>query len=168
MIENTFAEFKQAAEHLIGCECWATRAGKGTGSMVTLHFGEQVNQSRQPDASTTLPAISEGERGIYIEHCAWRVDSPAGVICGSTDDNRMDGPMIEGLRFLMSQKPVAVVLTPPSLDLCVTFTNSIVLRLFCDQVNQKDAYDNYSLWTPTTTYTVGPRSTLFVEDRSAC
>ena len=167
MQDLKYVELKQAFEHLIGQECWSVAVGKGTGSMVTLDFGRKVLRKRRLHNShlSAEQQVYRGEFWLYLENCAWRVDSESEVICGSTDDNEESGFMVDGMKKMVGQCVKAYELSFPGLDLVLHFSNSLSLHLFCDQVNLTDDIDNYSFSLPTILYTVGPRSNLFVELR---
>ena len=91
-----------------------------------------------------------------------RLDSDSEVICGAWDDNSKGGPMLNGLDRLVGERLEAVTLTRPGLDLELRFP-SCSLRVFCDNVNEVDMEDNYSLFIPGKVVTVAARSRVELE-----
>lgn len=74
--------------------------------------------------------------------------------------------MLKGLQRLVGDVIHSVSLSKPAYDLQLTFSNKLVLNVFCDAVNKADENDNYSLFLPKVIYTVGTRSRLIREHRS--
>ena len=74
--------------------------------------------------------------------------------------------MLTGLQRLVGDVIHSVSLSKPAFDLQLSFSNKLVLSVFCDAVNEADEYDNYSLFLPEVIYTVGFRSRLIREHRS--
>jgi hypothetical protein len=166
-VENELPQdFVSALGFLVDKNCWAFSAGAGTGSMVVLDFGKKV--PRTP--VLTNPNLTEdqrrftGEAFLFLQHAAWRLDSQTEIICGSTDSNELEGPMVHGLRRLVSTKAKAVYILSPFLDLLIEFEGGIVLTVFCDQTNLEDESDNYSLHVNRTAFVVATRSKLIVEN----
>jgi hypothetical protein len=56
---------------------------------------------------TDEQARYEGELDLFVQ-CAWRLEREDTVLCGSTDDNRIDGPMVRGLAALVGRVVVEV------------------------------------------------------------
>ncbi len=92
------------------------------------------------------------------------MDSDKEVICGSTDSNENDGPMVNGLKNLVDRKVESVDISIPFFDLSLKFDGPLWLKIFCDQTNT-DEYENYLFFTPDKTYTVEARSVLTCEER---
>ncbi len=159
-------QYRSVLEQLVGRSCWGFAAGSGTGSVVSLQIGEKVPHKLQ----LTNRHISEdlrrfsGEFVILIE-CVWRLDSKSKIVTGAWDDNRRDGPMLKGLDRIVGRKIERIEIVEPGLDLNLWFENGLVLRVFCDQINEIDATDNYSVFTPALIYCVGERSGLRPEGR---
>ena len=110
--------------------------------------------------------LGEPEFSLYIE-CVWRLDDRECVICGAWDDNAPGGTLILGLQGLVSQTLLAVKLSEPSCDVDLSFANDWTLRIFCDQVNEHDSSDNYSLFSQEQVLIVGTKSRLRIEHRKA-
>ena len=155
--------FRTAMAELVGKECWSVIAGSGTGSIVTLNFGERIPVKRWL-SNETLSSDSrrfEGEYALYIE-CGWRVRSPQGMICSWSSDNAANGPMLTGLQQLEGGTTSVVEISEETYDLRVEFEDGLSLDVFCDQVDTdpEASVDNYSLFTTDSILIVGPRSRL--------
>lgn len=159
-------ELLRESERLVGERCWSFSAGAGTGSHLSLSFGRRIPRP----ISLTNPNLAPGARendaeySLFVE-CVWRLDDENGVVCGAWDDNRTDGPMLQGLARLPGHRVTAVLLRRPSLDLELAFDHGLRLAVFCDQVNEEERADNYSVFLPQTVIVVGPRSVPRVELR---
>jgi hypothetical protein len=146
---------------MIGRRCWSIVAGPGTGSVVSLGLGDKVRRTK-PLTNSHLSydqRMFESEFEIFIESF-WRLDGPSQVICGGWDDNRPEGPMLTGLRRLEGKELLDSHVSDPGLDLVLCFEDDLRLRVFCDQINEADQGDNYSVVTPEFESIVGTRSLL--------
>lgn len=154
------------ANKLIGEKCWSTIAGKGTGSNVSIDIGRKIlrKQSIKNDYLSEDQKKYVGEFSLYVT-CSWRLDSIDSVICSSKDSNEQNGPMVCGLKRLIGRKIIKVDVITPALDLVLCFDGSLCLRVFCDETDPDDEFDNYSIFTPHNIYTVKNRSILLVETR---
>jgi len=165
-MSNLKGDLKNEIQKLIGKECWAVIAGKGRGSNVDLRIGEKLPM-KEPINNLS---ISEDARKYDSEYalfilCTWRIDNDEKVVCGSWDYNLENGKMLKGLNLLIGNKILDSYLTEPALDLTLRFSSNINIKIFCDQTNEKDDYDNYDLFTPTEIITVGSQSILKSEPR---
>ena len=161
-------EFEEALNRLVGQLCWGVIAGAGTGSIVDLKIGRKILRKtpvRNPHLSR-LQRKYDSEYAIFIL-CVWRVDSKSKVVCGCWDDNTENGEMLAGLRRLVGSTITSVDVKKPAWDLDLTFSNGLVLKVFCDSINLIDKGDNYSVFLPEGIYTVGARSKLLKEQRGA-
>jgi len=158
-------EFENELKRLIGKPCLSIYAGESTGPDVLIDFGKKMPR--------TIPVLNpklteeeryyEGEVSLFIR-CAWRVDTKREVICGSTDSAVEDGPMITGLGVLLQRTVESIQVRLPGLDLTVKFNGSLELRIFCDQTDLENEYDNYSFTLKKNKiYIVGPRGRLRYE-----
>lgn len=160
-IDDLSGEFKQQIHSLVGQPCWSVVAGEGTGSIIALDFGKKIPRV----VPLTNLHLTEDQRyfkaemSLFIE-CAWRLDSHNGVICGSSDSDVNDGPMVRGLALIVDQKVGSVELAEPFWDLTIRFTGDLLLKIFCDQTNVEEEVSNYSLHLEDKLYTVGPRGKL--------
>ena len=161
-------ELREQLRLLSGRTCWSVTAGESTGSQAMLHFGSKVPRAR-PLSNQRLSRDErsyEGEFDLFIE-CAWRLEQAGAVVCGSTDSNRNNGPMVEGLRLLPNRSIMAVSVADSVPDLVLRVDGGVVLHVFCDQTNTETPYDNYSLRVGDTIFVVGPRGEVTLESRSS-
>lgn len=148
-----------------GLECWAVVAGEGTGSHVELCFGGKTARLKP----LTNPFLSDAakkydsEYSLFIEECAWRIESEKDVICGSMSENSNDGLMVNGLENILNQKVSVVVVSNPALDLKIEFGNGSRLTIFCNTFG--DDEDNYTFFSPQNVFTVKGYGRL---DTEAC
>jgi hypothetical protein len=153
--------FQEALDRLPGKRCWGVVAGKGTGTIFTLDFGAMFPRAspvRNPHLSR---AVRENEAELSLmAHCAWRIDGPGEVLTGCWESNEADGPMLRGLNALLERTVTATRFTRPGLDLELEFSGGHHLRLFCDQTDPEETFQNYSLHTSTWISVVGCRSEL--------
>lgn len=155
------AEFRKNLNSLVGQPCWGFVAGKGTGSVISLHFGNKL-PLQQPIKNLHLShdlQKYEGEIILFVQ-CVWRIDSEVEVICGCWEDNEKDGPMLSGLQNIVGQKVESIELSLPAWDLAVHFSNLITLRIFCDQTDLIEPVYNYDFFSPEVTYIVSTRGRL--------
>jgi hypothetical protein len=161
-------DFAAILSQLVDKECWSVIAGLGTGSTIHLALGERVPR-RLPITNQHLSATeraNEGEFDLFIES-AWRLERAAEVICGSTDDDENEGPMITGLLQLVGKRVLSVDMGTPVPDLTLRFQEELCLKVFCDQTNLRTAGDNYSVRSGETIVAVGVRGRIVVERRRA-
>lgn len=159
-------EFTSELRQLIGKPYWSFCGGENTGSDIDLGFGRKIPR--------TVPLLNpylteeqkyyDAEIALFIK-CAWRLDSEDEVICGSTDSNIVGGPMLTGLSSIVGRAVESVKIERPGFDLTLRFEGELVLRIFCDQTNLEDDYDNYSLHLTDKVYVVGARGCISCEAR---
>jgi hypothetical protein len=65
----------------------------------------------------------------------------------------------------MGTQITQINLFEPAWDFTIEFSKKYKLKVFCDQINEKNADDNYSLFTPKQVITIVSRSRLQVESR---
>lgn len=97
--------------------------------------------------------------------CAWRVDDGEGVLCGSWDENELDGPKFHTLRRLEGKRIVDVRVDVPTWDLTLRLEGGLRVQVFCDMVNETDLADNYIFYVDLGCWVVGCKSTLAWESR---
>lgn len=156
------SEFTRLVRRLIGRRCWAAIAGESTDSSVLLEF-----ESKLPRMVPIVnPHLSEDERyhegeiSLYID-CAWRLDSETNVLCGSTDSPAKGGAMLAGLSRLVDREIESAQIEPPAFDLTLKFGGGPTLKVFCEETNLENDYDNYWLKVkPEGFFIVGPRGQL--------
>lgn len=157
-------EISDGINSLKGKKCWSVIAGSGTGSVVSLGFGEKKLKNRPIDNT----ALSEDERTFDPEveiviYCAWRLSHSDGVLCGWRDSNEAGGAMLGGLSLLREKKIINIQLCLKSYDLKLHFEGDICLNIFCDQTSDFDSDENYTLFVDNTAYTVGLKSKVEIE-----
>ena len=165
---GTEAELRAQLLLLVGKRCWSVKAGAGTGSTLHLEFGRRIPRTTAVPNRMLRQSEQrhEGELDLFIE-CAWRLEQFAVVVCGSTDDDRNDGPMVLGLARLVDKAVVAIEILDPIPDLVVRFEDGFCLRAFCDQTNLATNDDNYSVRSGNTILAVGTRGLIDIERRTS-
>lgn len=136
------------AQELEGKQCWSIIAGKGTGSVVCLGFGDKI-QREKPSKNSTL---TDDERHFdpqfsLMIYCAWRIELLGDVLCNWRDPNDAGAKMLSGLAELRNKHLLSVEFYSPINDMALHFEGDLVLRVFCDQIDD-EADDNYRFWTP--------------------
>jgi len=160
-VSDPYKELDRALTRFVGRRCLGFTAGAGTGSVVNLELEPRKPRLRPLANPHLTPEQQAGhaEFAVFVES-AWRLDSPEAVICGSTDSNRAGGPMLTGLQALVGQTVESFRLGAPGFDLELRFTNGWRFLIFCDQVDEVDPNDNYTLFCPDDILIVGTRSRL--------
>jgi hypothetical protein len=161
-------EFVRMLMDLRGKLCWSFYAGPSTGSDIDLDFGRKLprivpmlgNQNLTEDQK-----FYESELSLFVQ-CAWRLDSGKEVVCGSTDANGRNGPMVAGLQAMIGSTVERVAIQSPAFDLTLMFRDGLYLKVFCDQTNVEEGDSNYSLHTRDRIYIVGPRGRVRIESTS--
>jgi hypothetical protein len=157
-------EFEAALQKLVGLECWSIVGGKPHSTLATFDFGQKIER-RVP---LNYPQLSSEQRSFYGEislvtcFCPWRVETPDTVIGSWTDRSDNGAPLMHPLENLIGLTVERVELARPALDLILTFTTNLTLRLFCDQTNEQDGGDNYIYFAPDRSYSVELHSKLHV------
>jgi hypothetical protein len=146
------ARFSNALRELTKKVCLAYDTGPPQSVMLDVSFGRE---GTAPEA---------GGLSLFAS-CAWRLQTTSEVLCGCWDDKEDSGQMRAGLDRLVGQPVRRALAVPPGWDLAVEFENGLVLRVFCDQTNDQEGADNYSLYCGNTVYTVGTLSELYEEPR---
>ena len=163
----SLSKLKEALTLLNGKECWSVVAGAGPGSDIHLEFGAKIPPRvplRERSRLTAEQARYEGELDLFIQ-CAWRLESAQSVLCGSTDDDRNDGPMVQGLAALKGRTVRGIEVADPIPDFELHFDGDLRLKVFCDQTNVETNDDNFSLRLGETIYAVAARGHLAIEKR---
>lgn len=146
--------------------CWTVTAGSGTGSVFNLGLGGKIPR-RRPLTNRHLTQEQRenvAEYGLFVM-CVWRLDTSDRVLCGAWDSNDAEGPMLSGLRQLIGHRVIQISVRDPGLDLELTFDNNLQLNVFCDQTNEQENSDNYSLYLPESVLIAGAKSVLRLEHR---
>ena len=156
-----------AVSRLTGHVCWKVLAGKGTGSVVHLGFGEKIRRLRELK-NPTLPLVHrqyDAAMSILL-HSGWRLSEKGRVICGWRDYEAIQGEASCLLAELENSRLLDAHVRSPAYDLSLTFEGEVVLDVFCDQTNSNEADENYNIFLPQEILTVGVRSVLMIETRS--
>lgn len=132
-----------------------------------LDFGQKIPRAR-PLKNPTLPEVLrqyKGEFGIFVQNCAWRLDSER-TVCTSKSPNAKDGEMARGLQDLIGRRVVSVLVTLPTHDLVIEFSDGIKLSLFCDCFDQERDGSNYSFHSLKNVFVVQAGSHLVRESKT--
>jgi hypothetical protein len=156
-----YSDLKMTANLLIGRPCWLIIAGKGTGSIVHLGFGDKYPR----DKPLKNPCINDDEKLFKPElslmvYCAWRLSSLDRILCGWRSSNEMGGEMISGLSLLRFRRINDVSIRPLTLDLDLTFEDNICFQVFCDITTNDEEDNNYVLLIKDKIIEVGIPSSL--------
>jgi len=161
-----FDELKVSLDLLIGMPCWSIIAGKGTGSIVSLGFGTK----NQRDRLLKNLHLTDDER-IYkpdislMIYCSWRLSVEDKVFCSWKDALENLKEMLIGLELIREKNVINMDVCPISLDLNLYFEKNIKFEIFCDETNNMDADDNYSLFTKEKIINAGLKSIPSIESR---
>lgn len=140
---NTVNEF---FGRLIGKRCWSIIAGAGTGSMMSLAFGEKFRRERPLRNPTLSPEQRDfmGEFVIFVKESPWRVvNENNDTICDSGDDNAAGGPMLTGLQRLIGGSVVSINIANDAGGLNLLFSDGLCIQL--KGVDCGDNSDSYTL-----------------------
>lgn len=162
---SSWSRLREAVQSLVGMPCWAVVGGPGTGTVISLDFGAKIRRSRKlknPFLGRLVRTYSS-EISVFVAEATWRVEMPDRVLCTSTSSNHSGGKRNRSLKKLVGQRVEKATIHQPSGDLFVEFDNGCVLRVFCDQANELDEIDNYTVFTQQKVYTVGPWSDVTVK-----
>jgi hypothetical protein len=131
-----------------------------------LDIGAEVpreNPIRNPNLSERQRKY-EGEYRIFVQ-CAWRLESSDSVLCGSGDDSAAGGEMVRVVQTILDRRILQAEVQHAALDLTLSLTGGLLLRIFCDQTDLEENNLNYSVSSGTTTVAVGPRGQIEIEKR---
>lgn len=166
MNQQTPEQLSRLILSLKGLECWYVSSGGGAGSTFQLVLGEKVRRAvplKNPGHSEEFRQF-EGEMSIFV-WCAWRVDEPNAPLTSWDDTNES---VEAGLARLVGTRIDAVEVIPPAWDLNIKFSNSLLLRVFCDHVPGEPSFDgNWDLRTQDVAIAIGPGVQYRIEDRTS-
>lgn len=153
--------FINAIGKLNGKICWSIIGGSER-SDISIKFGKKIPRKKPiPNIHLTDDEkLYEGEYSFLIE-CTWRLESNDKVLHSWMDASPQNKLLQKRLKRLINSKVKKVEVSLPFYDLSIYFSNSLCLKIFCDQTT--DEYDNYSFYTPGKVYTVGCCSKLKFE-----
>jgi hypothetical protein len=163
---NRIVELARALDYLKGKVCWSLISGEGSGSLVSIAFGEKVKRKRRlrNQSLTDEERNFEGEFELYVQ-CAWRLQTEEEVICSSTSSNHRGGARETNLRSLIGSTVSSATVTRPAADLEIVFAGKMRLLVFADQANEVDEIDNFVLYAQTQIITNGARSRVNIRPR---
>lgn len=146
--------------------CWSIIGGSGTGSIISLSFGDKIRR-KEPLQNPFISADArefDAETSILI-YCAWRIDSPNEVLCSSQSSNQEGETMLYELQKLVGNCVDEVDIQPPGHDLAIKFQNGLTLRVFCDITEEGSNSDNYVLYDSDEIFVVAAKSKITCEQR---
>lgn len=159
-MHNIEKEFIDALGKLHGIICWDI--GDSVGSIISLNFGKKMKipKGKPFKFQNRLLGTKQLYKGEYsfLIYCAWRLEAPNKVICGWDEYSKK---WVKQLQRLVDSKVDNIEISSPSYDLSIYFSNSLCLKVFCDQTT--DNYENYSFYTPNKVYSVEEKSKLEIE-----
>jgi hypothetical protein len=113
---NTWADTQARLDAAVGRTAWG--ATLGTGSFLTVEFGDRVEQP---------PGKAHGEFHLWVYQSAWRIEMP-GAVLGSSEDPRES--LAASVRYLDGRALTAITVEAPSLSATFSFTDGLTLRTF--------------------------------------
>jgi hypothetical protein len=157
-----FGEFHSRLMVLIGKWCWYVFAGGSAGSRIVLSLGSERPVGTHDNRERADDCTLEGEISLYVRS-SWRLDSPLHPITSSDEEPEA---IARGLVVLIDTRIASVDLFAPAWDLCITFSNDLKLRVFCDRVGGDLRFDyNWHVMFGTTLIAAGPGYQFQVEDK---
>lgn len=147
---------EEIIRNLNGLTCWAVTAG--VGSRIVLDFGRKIKR----DVPIKNMLISEasriykGEFSIFIEDCSWRLEKESLILCSSKSDRGVN----DSLRLIVGKKIINASVLTPGYDLTLEFDEKICFRSFSDCIWPETDGDNYTLFAPDRTMTIGAKGQL--------
>lgn len=157
---NTTIE--QFLKELKGLECWACIAGKGSGSMVNMYFGDKKKRSLPIDNPhlTEDERNYEGEYGLFIQFAPWRILHNSQLfLCWNLPEEVIS----EKIKAISGCAIRDCKICPITQDLELYFSNQYILSIFCDQIGTNDPYGNYTLYGPTGSISVNSKFVIDIE-----
>ncbi|MDR2874481.1 MAG: hypothetical protein LBV44_00930 [Methylobacillus sp.] len=161
---KSMPSLEETLRSLEGKVCWSVIAGRGTGSHVSMHFGKKIPMSR-PLKNTKLTEEErnfEGEFGLFIQMCSWRLEDGESVICSCHSPNDEGEEMLFGLKFIIGKKLLSAKVKNVGKDLDLLFEKNIKLLIFSTQM--QNGYHDYSVFhTGNFSLIVGPKGHVAYE-----
>ena len=108
--------------------------------------------------------IYEGETILFVE-CKWTLRHRGKLICDSNSDNTHGGKMLRGLQRMVGSKVRDIVLSVPPKQLVLNMTKDLSFSVTALPQSGSDSTDNYTLFVPGMSFTVGPDLKLRTEPR---
>jgi hypothetical protein len=158
-------ELEEFFAGLIGKSCWSVIGGVGTGSVISLHFGEKIPARRklQNPRFTYEERNFEGELSAMFD-CDWRLEDASQIL--STSQNVLDDAIdLEALKRIKHRPVKHVGFTSRVHDLQIEFTEELAFGALCDWPTGNEADSNYVLFNRKTTVAVTPAGRIVVGAR---
>lgn len=134
--------------NLVGKKCWSTVAGPGTGSMVSLAFGERIRRA-VPIKNLTLPVEQReftGEFVIFLKCGSWQIERGGKIVCNSNHSNKVGDVMLAGLNQLVGKIVTSVDSAVGLSDFVLNLDGGLRLGVTCAQdINVTDCYTLHHL-----------------------
>jgi hypothetical protein len=130
--------WRQTLQQLEGRPCWAMLGI--THGVVRFHFGAKIRRE-EPVPNTHLSYDAqhyEGEYGLFVHGCPWRLQSETAVLASWLDDEDADGPGSRALNELVGTTVIHVSSSLPARDLEIVFSNGYVLDVFSDGTDRTE------------------------------
>ena len=147
---------------LINRNCWLVNSGR-VGSVFELAFEPRIRRSVPLQAADYSEDFRffEGESNLLV-WCTWRLDGSQGPLTGS--DNYE--PALH-LSRLINQYIYKIDIDPNSWDMNLFFTDSLILRIFCDHVPPDCSFNgNWDISIQHNILSGGPGNAYSAETRS--
>jgi hypothetical protein len=141
---------------LVGEPIFNALAGDGTDYGLVLDVGAPLRRSLRlanPKLSF-LQRTFEGQAGLLLE-CPWRIEGPGGVAATCFDPRGPGQVGTQAVAELVGREVQAAGAEGPGYDLVLALAEGWSLRAFAVQTG-----DNWSVWGPSGSVQVGPRSRL--------
>jgi len=146
------ASLEDALRRLVNTDCWAVVAGVGNGSRMTLHLGRKIPRAHPIQTADEPVRTFQGELCLFVQSGAWRLEQePQDFLCTW---NQPEEVIAKAMRALVGTSITSVRQLTEAHDVQVEFDGRYRLTIFCDQMRDADAMDNYSIRLPGRWYTV--------------
>lgn len=159
-------EVEEFLSKVRGTSCWSIVGGAGSGSIVSLRFGEKVRLER-PLKNSRLSLeerIFDGERSLIV-YCDWRLETRGAILSTSqsiTEHGEID---LSAFDRIKNQLVAEIGFSSDLPDLRLRFGNDIVFSVFCDLPVGESEDSNYVMFNPSTSIAVTSTGHLVVEKR---
>lgn len=166
MSKNIKSDFLENLKRLNKTKCWGAFAGEGTGSNFSLSFGEKKLRKKELKNKhlSEKGRKYEPELSLFVT-CSWRLDSETSILCSSKENNSNTGSMVRSLKKVIGKRVMDINVFEPAFDLIITFDGGLSLKIFCDETDPDEDFDNYCFFYKDKTYAVINRSELFFEEK---
>jgi len=161
---KTFDEFYNCLTVLIDKWLCCFFAGGSAGSRIVLSFGSE--ESCRPGTEITYQngenTELEGEISLFVKS-SWRLDGLSEPVTSSDEDSES---IARALAVLIGKRVKNVEVFRPAWDMCVSFTDDLQLRVFCDRIAGDVNFDyNWHLRFANSLIAAGPGYHFQVEHK---